>query len=173
MSDTHFINLTSNNECSFLASETAAICERDDQNNTGTNPRALSTVVNGVNDVRLPVLPASAAHSFKKTKFVTCPSGHFTHTYYAVDDDSDCCARDHKPCDLPFTSLPPMFPCRSRDQRVPYLLVCDSKADCSDASDEEFRVFQPCTFKQSDCRNGQVRLKVILLADSIRSWLLS
>ena len=49
-----------------------------------------------------------------------------------------------------------LFTCDRNEERVPYTLVCDYRTDCSDGSDEEFCVYEPCGNFQFQCSNRQV-----------------
>ena len=97
---------------------------------------------------------------FPKAPFVECPDGHMTHVYLACDIHSACFALDFSTsvsCRAPLTPLPPSFTCNNGVQHVPYTLVCDHRADCSDRSDERFCVFTPCNVTSHfQCRNQQV-----------------
>ena len=105
---------------------------------------------------------------------VTCPGGHTTRVFLACDVSAFCWAGHRvtfslrpelwalptpQTCQtrLAMTSLPPSFPCRSVEQRVPYSLVCDHRRDCADDSDEMFCTFRPCQRQyQLQCLNKQV-----------------
>ena len=105
---------------------------------------------------------------------VACPSGHVTHSFLACDLSISCWAEGSvtfslhpetwalptsQSCPVPqnMTSLPPSFPCRSDERRVPYSLVCDHRRDCLDGSDETFCKLIPCDWKsQFQCLNKQV-----------------
>jgi hypothetical protein len=127
------------------------ICETE---NKGRTTSSLNMINKTIKTVHFPRLNRSATHRPERDDYITCSSGHFTHTFLANGDKSDCCVEDT--CTLSSTSLPPLFPCRTQDGKVPYSLVCDHMADCWDKSDEDFCVFQPCRFEESDCGNGQV-----------------
>ncbi|KAK7501594.1 hypothetical protein BaRGS_00007025 [Batillaria attramentaria] len=90
----------------------------------------------------------------------TCrDTGHITHTFLACDSKSSCWSQGYGPsrsCAAPLSPLPPSFTCRNNEMRVPYTLVCDFRSDCSDASDETFRVFRPCDIGKFHCGNKQV-----------------
>ena len=104
--------------------------------------------------------------------WVTCPSDHVTHTFLACDVSAFCWAGWNLTfsllpelwalpvswsCPAPMTFLPPSFPCRSEEQRVPYSLVCDHRQDCADGSDEKFCTFLPCQWQtEFQCQNKQV-----------------
>ena len=105
---------------------------------------------------------------------VTCGGRHLTHVFLACDTlavcwaDGDVTFSRHsdtwasptsKTCPVPLVGLPlpPSFPCRSLEQRVPYSLVCDHRPDCLDGSDEGFCHFPPClNLSQFQCHNKQV-----------------
>ena len=109
---------------------------------------------------------------------VRCPRQHRTHTFLACDAESDCWARPDPGgltpgasdwdapasswCDVTMPSLPLQFLCGQGGQRVPFTLVCDSRADCVDRSDELFCVHPPCpAHKSRRCGNSpQVRCTV-------------
>ena len=105
---------------------------------------------------------------------VVCPDSHVTHTFLACDVSASCWAKSDvtfslrsdtwalptsQSCRVPLTMtlLPPSFPCRSVEQRVPYSVVCDHRRDCPDGGDETFCKFQPCqSLSQFQCLNKQV-----------------
>ena len=105
---------------------------------------------------------------------VTCPARHMTHVFLSCDTSAACWAGANvtfsrhsdtwaiptsQSCPVPMVGppLPPSFPCRSGEQRVPYSLVCDHRRDCLDGSDEVFCQFLPCLhLSQFQCRNKQV-----------------
>ena len=91
--------------------------------------------------------------------WVSCPTGHLTHTFLACLVHSACWAGDdvtygsardfwdipsYTTCPAPLSLLPPSYACASRGDRVPYTFVCDHLRDCSDNSDESFCQHQPC-----------------------------
>ena len=91
--------------------------------------------------------------------WVSCPTGHLTHTFLACLVHSACWAGDdvtygsardfwdipsYTTCPAPLSLLPPSYACASRDDHVPYTFVCDHLRDCSDNSDESFCQHQPC-----------------------------
>ena len=104
--------------------------------------------------------------------WVTCPTDHVTHAFLACDVSAFCWAGRNVTfsllpeswalpaswsCPAPVTFLPPSFPCRSEEQRVPYSLVCDHRPDCADGSDEGFCTFLPCQWQtEFQCTNKQV-----------------
>ncbi|KAK7484751.1 hypothetical protein BaRGS_00024036 [Batillaria attramentaria] len=92
--------------------------------------------------------------------YVQCSAGHVTHTFLACDVKSACWKRSYGTsavCLAPLTPLPPSFTCADGVERVPYTLVCDHRADCRDASDEDFCVYPPSTYsKNFQCGDGQV-----------------
>ena len=105
---------------------------------------------------------------------VTCTNGHVTHAFLACDVATLCLAgpdvtfsfshtswalptSQSCPAHLAMSSLPPSFPCRTGEQRVPYSLVCDHQSHCLDGSDELFCTFPKCDrHTQYRCRNKQV-----------------
>ena len=100
---------------------------------------------------------------------VTCPRDHVTHTFLACDVQSACWARQSAAlnirdipssswCSAPLTSLPPLFTCSSSLQLVPYTLLCDSRHDCLDLSDEDFCVHMPCSSSRSCSTSARVKL---------------
>ena len=88
--------------------------------------------------------------------FVRCPGRHWTHEFLACDTQSDCWAKTDAVvsgewnahasswCDESMASQFLSFVCDLAGQRVPFSLVCDSRADCVDASDENFCTYPPC-----------------------------
>nr|KAG5697415.1 hypothetical protein BaRGS_008841 [Batillaria attramentaria] len=107
---------------------------------------------------------------------VQCPSGHLTHQFLACDVKASCwergaggggegggeggggagAASSEVSCLAPLTPLPPSFTCADEVEHVPYTLVCDHRADCRDASDEDFCIFPPCQLiGQYECGNQQ------------------
>jgi hypothetical protein len=95
-------------------------------------------------------------------KYIECPAGHLTHSFLSCDPKSACWNRvqglaSDVTCDAPLTPLPPMWTCRSGDSRVPYSLLCDHRADCSDHSDEQFCTFPLCQDTAFHCDEDQVR----------------
>ncbi|PVD34066.1 hypothetical protein C0Q70_05328 [Pomacea canaliculata] len=102
-------------------------------------------------------MPRPASDIWKKNH-VTCPSQHVTHTFLACDVRSDCWEERYDTlwsCSAPVVPVPPAFTCDSGAERVPYTLVCDHRADCSDRSDEDFCQFPPCNVDDFHCDNGQ------------------
>ena len=90
---------------------------------------------------------------------VGCPLGHTTRDFLACDIRSKCWTRDATECRAPLTPLPPSFTCSNGVQRVPYTLVCDTRPDCSDDSDETFCVYPPCDLPGAlQCNDKEVRL---------------
>ena len=105
---------------------------------------------------------------------VMCPSQHMTHVFMVCDIATSCWAKRDVtfsrspqswalptpkscPAQLALKFLPPSFPCRSENQRVPYTLVCDHRRDCQDGSDETFCSFKSCDGQtQFQCLNKQV-----------------
>ena len=90
------------------------------------------------------------------TNHVTCPLEHVTHAFLACDLHSGCWAKVHGALDMhdvplktwcpaPLAPLPPLFTCTSSLQLVPYTLVCDTRHDCDDFSDESFCVRTSCS----------------------------
>ena len=142
------------------------LCETDTDRKTRPVPQKIQ-FPNKPN----PATQASRGH----VHLTACPRGHMTHDFLACDAQSECWARDtvsdstscwagdggrtaSGSCAASLTPLPPSFPCSSGWGEVPYTLVCDHRADCSDDSDEQFCVFPPCDGKtEFDCGNGQVR----------------
>ena len=60
---------------------------------------------------------------------------------------------------------------RGKSGCVPYTLVCDHRLDCADGSDEDFCVFQPCTYTQSACKDEkQVCVRDQTLAMPFRAF---
>ncbi|XP_076434622.1 uncharacterized protein LOC143274635 [Babylonia areolata] len=91
-------------------------------------------------------------------RFIHCPRGHLTQSFLACDVHTDCWHHDvtAMTCQAPLTPLPPTFQCSNNLELVPYSLLCDSRSDCSDESDEDFCVFPPCVGAMVfDCGNGQ------------------
>ena len=86
----------------------------------------------------------------------TCRKGHFTHDFLACDSFADCWAFDaadvsndvsvisfHAACPASMTS----FSCETERVRISYSMVCDSRVDCPDSSDELFCSFPPCVLQ--------------------------
>ena len=101
--------------------------------------------------------------------YVTCLGDHVTHSFLSCDVQSACWARQSGAlnmrdipsfswCSAPLTSLPPLFTCSSSVQLVPYTLVCDTRHDCLDLSDEDFCVHMPCSRSRSCSTSAQVKL---------------
>jgi hypothetical protein len=154
------LNVNQGRLCQFLTSQLAVVCvaATEDHNDQPDQRDEVQTTKDKA-QIHWPPLLRTTRISWNKDLYIACPSGHYTHTFMAVDGASDCCApghMNHIACVFPSTSLPPAFQCRTRGESVPFSLVCDSKADCSDDSDENFCVFQSCRSDQNDCGNGQV-----------------
>ena len=114
------------------------------------------------------------SHNITRWNPVTCPSGQSTHTFLACDVITFCWVKSDvtfsrrpdswafpasKSCPVPLTvtSRPPSYTCQSKEQHVPYSLVCDHRSDCLDGSDETFCTVLPCQhLSQFQCRNKQV-----------------
>ncbi|XP_025085565.1 G-protein coupled receptor GRL101-like [Pomacea canaliculata] len=106
-------------------------------------------------------MPRPASDIWTKNH-VTCPSQHVTHTFLACDVRSDCWEERYDTswsCSAPVVPVPPAFTCDSGAERVPYTLVCDHRADCSDRSDEDFCQFPACNVDDFHCDNGQCILQ--------------
>ena len=131
------------------------LCEFDNPS-TLTN-RPVSKVQ--IADLKQPALPPG---------FVSCPSRHITHTYFACDMLSACWAGydvafgssrktwdipSHDTCPISMTSLPPSYACARLEQRIPYTLVCDHRQDCTDNSDEDFCFHAKCLGHYKQCGN--------------------
>ena len=113
---------------------------------------------------------------FPRSSRVVCPGGHFTHVFLACDAQSACWGDEYviyslssdawavptsSSCPAPMSSLPPSFACEWGEQRVPYSVLCDHRADCRDASDEDFCHFPPCHVdRQFQCNNKEVWISV-------------
>ena len=91
---------------------------------------------------------------------IPCPQRHWTHEFLACDAESECWTKGNvglstvRPdwdtpasswCDVTSPSFPLYFLCSQGVQRVPFTLVCDSRADCVDRSDEDFCLYRPCS----------------------------
>lgn len=98
---------------------------------------------------------------FDGFRFTECPAGHVTHVFLADDVSSHCFAKGEAVyafsravlkgvCYRRLMSLPDLFECTNRAQRVPYTFVCDHRRDCLDNSDEDFCVFPGCTWQNMD-----------------------
>ena len=127
-----------------------------------------------------PKNPANATGNMSEmapvSRSVVCPGGHLTHEFLACDTQSACWGDEYviyslssdawavptsSSCPAPMSSLPPSFACEWGEQRVPYSVLCDHRADCRDASDEDFCHFPPCHVdRQFQCNNKEVWISV-------------
>jgi hypothetical protein len=96
------------------------------------------------------------SHLWPTHRYVHCPLGHVTHTFLACDVTSSCWSRQTRDCEAPLTPLPPSYACEDGLRVVPYALVCDSKPDCVDGSDEDFCHYPPCPYGKLVCSLGLV-----------------
>ncbi|KAK7506138.1 hypothetical protein BaRGS_00002860 [Batillaria attramentaria] len=117
----------------------------------------------GASDLSTPEIQMSTDNS-NEYKQVRCPSGHMTHDFLACDVKSACWERESS-CEVPLSPLPPTFMCDNQVERVPYTLVCDFRADCSDDSDEEFCVYQQCAEKEPFYCNDKQCVSVTVVCD--------
>ena len=155
-----------------LASSSSAITKNDRQTETFSLSTLQQTQPNTVK-VKVRVKPLNTT-STGQWRPVTCGGRHLTHMFLACDAFVVCWAGSDvtfsrhsdtwasptsNTCPVPLVGLPlpPSFPCRSLEQRVPYSLVCDHRTDCLDGSDEAFCHFPPCLNQsQFQCHNRQV-----------------
>ena len=120
-----------------------------------------SGVLTKMKQVRaLPLLPLSESISEGDAMMITCPAGHITHCFLAVDVNSACWEpgdvidkgtillqqnRSLTTCWHSLATLLVSFVCERSGDALPYTLVCDHRQDCWDNSDEEFCVFPLCS----------------------------
>ena len=110
-------------------------------------------------------LPSIAMH-ISNIRLFLCPKGHMTHECLSCDWQSRCTRQRHLAAcpvhvhaateDEARASLRAvaMFPCDDQRQTLHYMLVCDFRPDCDDASDETFCVHtEQC--EGFTCDNGQ------------------
>ena len=96
-----------------------------------------------------------------------CPSGYLTHDFLQCDLRAACLVNRYElSCPLGNTAVQNqqlnkqhvgMFACDVLIDTIPYTLVCNFVADCSDGSDEEFCQHNQnvCGQSQHQCANGQ------------------
>ena len=155
-----------------VGSNSSAITGNDQQTETFSLSTCQQTQPNTIK-VKVRVKPLNTT-STGQWRPVTCGGRHLTHMLLACDALVFCWAGGDvtfshhsdtwasptsKTCPVPLVGLPlpPSFPCRSLEQRVPYSLVCDHRPDCLDGSDETFCHFLPCSnFSHFQCHNKQV-----------------
>ena len=104
---------------------------------------------------------ASPQFSSDLMRHVQCSSGHSTHVFLSCDPLSQCLPPTQSAAS-PSSPLcvATLFACQRREERVPYTLVCDFHPDCSDGSDEDFCVYEPCGSFEFQCSNRQVLIVV-------------
>ena len=108
-----------------------------------------------------------------------CPKGHLTHDFLVCDSFADCWdskgsdvgndilgVRTASFCLVNMTSVPPLFSCKKARVKISYSMVCNSRVDCPDSSDEKFCSFPPCAFGNAwHCKtsSGQVSYVIFFL----------
>ena len=117
--------------------------------------------------LKLPSVQLLTSTSYtSNTQLISCPDGHLTHECLSCDWQSRCMQQRHLAAcpvhvhaateDEARASLRAvaMFPCDDQRQTLHYMLVCDFRPDCNDASDETFCVHtEQC--EGFTCDNGQ------------------
>ena len=137
-----------------------ALCELDTAANLSRAMTALQLLETVHTSTNHTAQPRSLLRLFDGENLISCPAKHLTLSFLACDILSRCYAENNdvvyveesqaynlpapSSCLAPMTSLSPALSCGKGNQRVPYTLVCDHRADCGDGSDEDFCVFPPC-----------------------------
>ena len=144
------------NKCDEIEYAFHYVCEFGSE--TGRQPRLQNSQALELSRIQLADLNNTDTLLFAmlNVSFVRCPGRHWTHEFLACDAQSDCWARTDAVvsgewnahasswCDASMVSQFLSFVCDLAGQRVPFSLVCDSRADCVDASDENFCTYPPC-----------------------------